>query len=659
MNMKLSYSLIAALFISSAIGFGAFWTLQKQQEEKIDEIHAKEEQGALALKVAKDLIDKSRPRQALAFFRLNGDILDANPSWNELMLRAAMDLRDTETLQGIYLQNPSLITGKEDLSLLLAEHALLTNDLHLYEDLAASWKQSQNNAPWILLESDALTLKGEPEKAIALLKSQKFQNKNDEEKKRLIRLALLHEKDHPKVAFDYLTQGFPFTRQQDDLHYYRAKVLEEGSHHELALREYQDAIQKNQDNPFYVDELANAYLLQGKLKEAYQLIETSLKNPINGGIWLKAYFLNAIYRPLAYDFIKNPVPQGELNPLLRYLSSLNSNEIWNETRLKSFPEAHKIAEYLPEMLWLQTLFALDTGEEEKAFKILSDHPEMAKLSPELYQGIQMGVVYRHPELDLIPSQSAQGKGKHSIFTELKKPPYSHQIQNLLSSQDGFAALFLAAGWNESAFRLLEHNVLPSDIPRWVAYGFTQAFLLNRGTTEALDFAIKQNATPQLTLLIGELDLKLGHHQDAERRLASLLKSPTEIGAKAAKLLSSSYASQGIFAKAKETAANNSHFAASISGQEFIAHMDLKMGNIKEAEEIYQKILNESPVAKSYVAMQAFQIGKYSLAYKLTKELLDQYPDRQDLKDRIVQIRKKAKEASEEPVASKETSKQKS
>lgn len=648
--MKLKDSLIIALFISSALGIGAFWMFQKQQEKKIDEIHAQEEQATLALKVAKDLIDKSHPRQALAFFRLNGKYLEENPDldepWNELMLRAAKDLKDTETLQTLYLQNPSLITRQEDLSLLLAEHALLANDFELYMTLADAWRQNQNEAPWILLESDALTLKGEPEKAIALLKSQKFQNKNDEEKKRLIRLALLHEKDHPKIAFDYLTQGFPFTLQQDDLHYYRAKVLEEGSHSDLALREYQDAIQKNQDNPFYVDELANAYLLQGKLNEAYQLIKTALKNPINGGIWLKAYFLNAIYRPLAFDFVKNLVPQGDLNPLLRYLSSLNPNEIWNEGRLKSFPEAEKIADHLPLMLWLKVIFALNTGQEESAFKILSDHPEMGRLSPELYEGIQMAVIYRHPELKLIPSLGFPVKGKHSIFSQLKKTPYTSQVQTLLSSEDGFATLFMAAGWNESAFRLLEHSVLPSDFPKWVAWGFTQALILNKGTKEALAFAVKQNATPQLTLLIGELDLKLGNDQDAERRLSLLLKSPTEIGAKAAKLLSSSYASQGIFAKAKKTAENNPHFATSISGQEFIAQMNLKMGNIKEAEEIYQKILSESSVAKSFIAMQAFQAGKYGLAYKLTKELLDQYPDRKDLKEQIVKIRQKAKEATE-------------
>jgi tetratricopeptide (TPR) repeat protein len=644
--LKLKNSLIIALFISSAMGLGAFWMFQRQQEAKIDEIDAKEDPSSLALKIAQDLIDKSHPRQAIAFIRLNENIPLENESWTRLMLQAAKDLKDTETLQALYEQNPKLITGQEDLSLLLAEHALLTNNFDLYLPLYDAWKsQRQNDASWILLESDSLTLRGEPEKAVALLKSQKFQNKNDEETKRLIRLALLHENEHPKVAFDYLTQAFPSSRQQEDLHYYRAKVLEEGAHHDLALREYREAVQKNQDDPFYADELLNAYLAQGKLQDAYQLAETALKQPINGGIWLKAYFLNNIYRPVSYDFAKNPLPAGDLNPLIRYLSALSPNEIWNDARIKSSPEAEKLANASPEMLWLQALFALDFGQEEKGFQILKDHPEIAKLSPNLYSGLQQVVAYRHPELNLSPAPIASNeKGKHSIFTLLKTTPYSPSIQALLTSKDAYSALFLAAGWNESALCMLEDGVLPSDFPRWVAYGFTQAFILNRGTQEALDFAVKQNTTPQLTLLIGELDLKLGHDADAERRLASLLKSPSEIGAKAAKLLASSYASQGIFAKSKEIAENNPHFSKSLSGQEFIAHMDLKMGNIKEAEEIYQKILNQSPVAKSYVAMQAYQTGKYTLAYKLTRELLDKYPDRQDLKDRIVQIRKAAKEA---------------
>lgn len=648
--MKLKNSLIIA-FSSGAILIGAFWIYQNQQELTLHKVQAKEEQSALAIKFAQELINKSQPRASLAFFLLNERILKDNPDlekpWNALMLNAAKELKDVNVLETLYGKDPTLITSEEDLSLLLAEHALLTNNTELYTALYDLWEpKSQNNAPWILLESDALTLRGKPEKAISLLKEHKFQNKKEEEKKRLIRLALLHENEHPKIAFDYLTQGFPFTREQEDLHYYRAKVLEEGPHHELALEEYQNAIKKNWDDPFYSDELIHAYLTQGKLQEAHMRTETALKNQLNGDLWLKGYFINNVCSPLSFDFAKNQIPEGNLTPLLRYLAALNPNEFWNESRLKDYPEVSKLSDSSPEILWLKVIFALNIGQGEQAFEILRDHPEIAKFSPDLYEALPIAIIYRHPELNITPLQTGlKGNSKHSIFTQLKKAPYSPSMQALLSSQDGYAALFLAAGWNEAALRTLEHSVLPQEFPKWIAYRFTQALLLNRGMQDALDFAVNQSPTPHLTLLIGELDLKLGHEKEAEKRLAPLLKSPTEIGAKAAKLLASFYASQGIFSKAKEAAKSNSQFASSVAGQELIASMDLKMGHIKEAEAVYKKIAGQSSVAKSYAAMQAFHAKKYPLAYKLTKELLDQYPHRQDLKEQLVEIQNRAKESN--------------
>src|SRR5437868_12260469 len=108
--MKLKESLIIALFISSAIGFGAFWSFNRQEESRIAEVHMNEEQSEQVIKIAKELIEKSHSRQALAFLRQNESILLENPSlsnsWIHLKLQAAQDLKDPEVLQNIYKQFP-------------------------------------------------------------------------------------------------------------------------------------------------------------------------------------------------------------------------------------------------------------------------------------------------------------------------------------------------------------------------------------------------------------------------------------------------------------------------------------------------------------------------------------------------------------------------
>lgn len=61
--------------------------------------------------------------------------------------------------------------------------------------------------------------------------------------------------------------------------------------------------------------------------------------------------------------------------------------------------------------------------------------------------------------------------------------------------------------------------------------------------------------------------------------------------------------------------------------------------MNEAQEIYQSILDQSSEAKSFFAAKYFKQKDYQQALTLTRELLKQFPYREDLKEQLAMIEK--------------------
>jgi hypothetical protein len=141
-----------------------------------------------------------------------------------------------------------------------------------------------------------------------------------------------------------------------------------------------------------------------------------------------------------------------------------------------------------------------------------------------------------------------------------------------------------------------------------------------------------------------LNLKLGQYPEAEKALRPYAKYASPLGVKSALLLSQIYSKKGQLPLAKQVLLDNSELANSITGKEALARIELTNGDPEEAERMYSAIKEKSVEAKSFFAKKAFQAGDYKTAYKLTKVLAEQFPERADLKAQLSQISKAAQKS---------------
>jgi len=278
---------------------------------------------------------------------------------------------------------------------------------------------------------------------------------------------------------------------------------------------------------------------------------------------------------------------------------------------------------------------------------------MAALNPSLYHGLRKAIILHHPYLKTGGSaEQLPVENVHPIFGVLFSEKIPKEHIGFMTSNEIYPALALAAGWYEAALNLhgwtpnkpASYSSLSSESPRWVAYGYAKALVANRSNEEALAFIDKQSHSPQLSLLVGELNIKLGQYPEAEKALRPFAKNTSPIGVKSALLLSQIYSSKGQLTLAKQVLLDNSELANSIAGKEALARLELNYGDPEEAERLYSALSEKSVEAKSFFAKKAFQAGDYKTAYKLTKVLAEQFPERADLKAQLNQITKAAKKS---------------
>lgn len=641
MNKKKSQLL--ALFAAIGLGVFTFWSYMERQESKQQQTNNDQELFLHKLQIAEGLIHRKHPQNALILLKSNLPGNEQTPTerqrWFELTLKAADGLENQKILTELYELNPSLFNEKEPLALKVAAYYLQKGDYISYDQIKNHFKEQPKHSPeWEIMTADALAIQGRPEQAQALLESLKLQGSLETE--RLLRLALLDANEHPKYAFEKLSKALKSSPLRSDIHYYRAKLIKNTGHEELALKEIEQALKVNPENPFYREELIDAYLEKAQWTQAYQALQDFYMPPSSGRIWLAALFLDKIYKPFATHFDNRPLPEDKLTPLIRYFLTVGRNNYWDEALLQSQPSVKNLANQTPQALWLELLHDLNIGYEKKAFALTETHPEIASIHPELFEGIKRTLAFRlRQPIPHSADEKLSTTKPHPLFSQLNAPPYSKELENLLASDEASSALFLAAGWNEAAIR--EHKLakIPADFPKWIAFSFTQALNENRSPEEALLFAYAQPETPQLSLLIGTLELKAHHKDKGIAILKTLAKNPTDVGVKAAKALTDFQIQNKDWNGAYETIGLNPAFAQSLEGRERLAKVQLVRGKVAEAQEIYQSILETSSEAQSFFAAKYFQQKDYANALILTRQLLKQFPYREDLKEQLAQIEK--------------------
>ncbi len=608
-----------------------------------------------ALVNAEGLIGQSRPNEALAIIKaMKASCQPENSGkWLSLEIRALEQSRNIPRLLYLYTQNPLEVLVHEKASLLVAQAMLETNKMDLYTYLRDSWRPREKSPElWFALDVDALLVQKRQRDAIALLTSRSFKGAAD--CGRLVRLALFKAEDNLDEAWFLLDEAYRADPRNPDVRSFRAQILEHQGRMSAARLEYVAAFLSNLKNPLLRDQLADFYRRQSNYTQALQIWIDGLVSPVPDFFWVKALFWSKVTHPVKIDLTKCVGPSGEMAPLIKTMQGLKEELFWDRNLLGEDVSLKKMAENRQEIFWLKLIQALQEGSEARAMELLKSSPfKHSSFHPELERTLETVLVYRRWGVFVEPEGKrvkppASGRFAHQLFEQIhmltdkrdssfKSITVPDDLDALLKSKEAFSSVFLASGWLEAAIGLHKLPVIPDDFPDWVAYGFTQALRYNRGNKSALEFAGHQKKTPALGMLVSEILLADGRFEKALPRLESLAQGDTDIGFRAAWLMSMAYLDKGDLGESRRIVQGHKSLAGSETGREILAKIALNEGNVGEADRLYGTLAKESLEAKSYLARRAFERKDWKSARKYTDELQTYFPDMMELRSNVQKI----------------------
>lgn len=640
--MRQKKQLILTFLASSVIALGGVSFLIYEQKRELSHKALIEESNRSDLALAHLHVVQGKPIEALKLAKKHFDEIekgsDIGNQWLDLTLSCGKILKDSQFLTELYEAYPNAFREKEEIALEVAFHLLSNQKKGDFEELK-EWWAARTSYPerWMFLDLDLLAMEGKTSLCREKLSAKTLRNPYESE--RLTRLALLSLNEHPKVAFEYLSDAIKADPNNLDLRLYRAHLLAAYGKESLAIEELKALIEKQPSDPFLKEELGDLYLRANQENTAFNLYQANLLPPSSDAIWLKALFLSKVLNPLPFNLMHYSIPEGSLNPLINYLLA-NREKYWDLERnspLEAFSN-------LEEVFWLKLIAFLKEGKEIEAHALLQDQKEMSIYQPGLKSAVAQVIELRHPNLQIIAFEELE-KLNHPLFKQIKNPPYSHELQNLMTGSEAFSALFLAAGWPEAALYLSHPSKEDSVLPSWYSYGMTQVLSKNRSVDEAIQFASSQKRTPQLALLVGELYLTTKTPQLGQAKLWQLARFENPVGQRAAALLAKDYIDRGDLSAAREAIGINEGFFQTLEAKKLLAALSFNVGDLTTAEAVYATFDRNSQEARSYLANKAFQNGNYSHAYKLTLELLKENPTSLELRENLKKIASLAKEAS--------------
>lgn len=640
--MKFKTSLFLGLTLSITLGGGSFWYYQHLLQEKESQ---KSQAAALAkqsIHLADNLLNREHPLQALRVLQEAEKKVavstDLNKKWEGLALKSAVQLQDTAFLEELYRRNPSLFTADEKPALLLAEEFLNKGDFVSYKSLFKAWKEKTRwPAEWILLEADALALQGKSDESVTLLKTYTFQGKP--EVRRVMRLAILTDPRAQEPIVRYFKESIQQEPKTDELRYFLAKYLEANGKHEEATAEYKTLLRSSSD-PFIAEDYVQLLLENGRLEEAWRQVNRTIQEKPSVTLELKGLFISKVYKPLTVPLVLYPPVQEPLPPYLRYLLALPEKGMWAPDLFYAQSDFQEHLQKNPEHNWLPLIYEIKQDHGLESYKRLLAHPEMGDIAPNLYNGMVQLLAFQNPLSSLKPHyiEPTSALEPHPFFSELSNPSYSRSLQNLLQSPFAYAAIFLAAGWNEAALYLLPSSKLPDNLPSWFPYGIVYAIAANRSSDEALQYLATQPEMPALNLAKGELLLAAHRKKEAEAVLQPLATQSTSLGAQAAYQLARLALDNKNYAQAKALVVGHPLLASQVKGKEILAFVAVKEHNLVEAEKIYRMLGEESTAGLSFASQKAIQDKDYLTARVLTEKLLERFPDNIDLQKQLQQVK---------------------
>jgi len=539
----------------------------------------------------------------------------------------------------------------EDRDLDAAYAALDTNDLQQYQELRQRWKGIEKAySEWFLLDAEALQRAGQRDATISLLNSDSLKGRYETE--RLTRLAALNVSDHPEISWDNLDEASAKDPKNTDIHIYKAGLLETADKGDLAIKEYQIALQKDANSSFLKEQLGEFYLRSGEYEQALKVFQDALTTSPTDAIYLKTVFLSRIVHPIKLKLNPALIPSGTLSPLATYINTLPPDSFWNEAAFAQLPEHVSYLANNQETFWLELLNALANQNEQKALQILDKNSfKTNSWAPELEANLKFILTFRqsaqrnpnnftYPQY---PVENAIATEKEYLDTinALSSLPedklitsISLDLYDILVSKIALTLPFLNVGWEKVAVQFNSLSVVPEKFPSWIAYKLTEAIADIDGNKTALAFATKQTSSPELSLVIGRIMIEDKRPQDAFNILSTIYKNKNEIGSQASLLIAPLFLTQNNPKAAKEAILSHQDLANNIQAREILARAFFQEGDAEVTYRIYQSLEPYSTEAKSFLAHQAFVDRNWKLAGILTEELLKIYPNSSVLKENL-------------------------
>lgn len=601
-------------------------------------------------RTASALLEHGKPAEADAVIRSrspSGNISEqTDRRWRDLAVATAARLQQLPQLLAIDARWPESIAANESASLLVARARLDSGHYDDAKKLVASWAaRSTQPQLWFALEVDALLARKKRAEALALLQSRSFAGPAD--CGRLSRLALMNVGDL-QAAWNYLDQAYLLDPKNTDVRSFRAQILERIGKRPLARVEYVAAYVADPSNLLLRDQLAEFYRRGSDYDDALDTWTAESLQPLFDFMWAKAWFWSHLVRPA-----KLAAPRGdELGALVKLLSGLPPNGFWDPDRFVKTAPARGYPGQQQEIFWLSLLEMLRNHDEKGAAEALRLNPLRAQSwAPDLETALRHILSYRidgvlNPRNQPTLTLGAPPDQLHPFFVQLDTlakaehegrltmPP---EMDRLLHGDAPFAAALLATGWSEAALQLRSPEANCDGLPGWFAYGYTQALRFNRGSAPALAFAQRQTGTPELNLLLGEMQLEESNPEPGQRRLLALASFDSDVGYRAAWLLGVAALSQNRPQEAVQIVNAQPRLRDATTGREMLARAALAEGRTDDCTRDYEALASESAEAKAYLARLAFARHDWVAARRYTNELMVLFPDQLELRANLEAI----------------------
>lgn len=603
--------------------------------------HVVEIQDRENLVAAQKALAEKRYGDALKFVTIHGQQgrkTDRDGSWREVQVQVFSQLRLPIRLVALFDENAELVMRNEDASLLLVRALQERRREADVKKIRGFWdgKETQKSA-WLITDADLLCRQGKRKEAVTLLQSKKLNGAEDCD--RLLRLALLSG-ESAEQAVKYLDDAFKADPRNPDVRLFRAQLLESRGRVTEARVEYMAASAMQPGNPLMMHQLAEFYQRIGNYVLAADAWAAAMKVAPLDFIWLKSWFWSRVADSVAVDWKATRSLDGDLKALNDRLATLPATVMWDDNVLKDLPQSGQLISARQELYWLRLIQYLKEGKDRHAALLLRNNPFFDdSWAPNLETALKhiLNVRLGEPKFfNDIPS--IKGENIHAFYVALRERasaptpasgPASRpapELAALLESRQAIAAAFLAQGWLEAALFLNDPGADMTAMPDWLPYGLAQAINITRGPKAGLEFARSQRKTPILNMLMGEMLLASGDRAAAGATLAPLAKDPTPAGLRAAILLALDSLEQKNPDAAAAFVENNPTLKAATQGKEILARCLLAQNKKDQARKLYLEIRNVSPVATDFLAEEAFALGNWDEAEKLTRELASLYPD---------------------------------